>query len=83
MTYKCNECGYTFEEPKRCYGERLEYFGIPCRESWYGCPSCEGAYSETVKCDCCDEYVIGKYIKTKDGTNYCDECYEVRDISND
>lgn len=79
--YVCLDCDSLFEEPNTYYGETLEYFGAPCRECVSGCPSCGGYYQETFKCDQCGEYIVDKYVELSDGTKVCDNCYQVKNIT--
>lgn len=76
--YLCLDCDNLFEDPK----EYSETHGLssPPYETWTGCPRCGGGYVETFRCDLCDEWVAGEYIKLKDGTVVCDQCYEINNI---
>lgn len=76
--YLCLDCENIFEVPK----EYSESHGLssPPYETWAGCPKCSGGYVETICCDLCGEWVTGEYVKLKDGTVACDQCYEVNDI---
>lgn len=44
--YRCVECGETFDEPKAIRESRGEYWGVPCYETMYYCPFCEGDFEE-------------------------------------
>lgn len=74
----CLDCGAIFEDPQK-YTEAHD-LPFPPYETWSGCPRCGGAYAETICCDLCGEWVVGEYIKLKDGTVVCDQCYEINDI---
>lgn len=37
--YKC-QCGCIFDEPRRVSEPRGEFWGAPCSETMYYCPSC-------------------------------------------
>lgn len=76
--YLCLDCGRLFEEPKRC----VETHGLdtPPYEVWDGCPYCSGGYVETKRCDVCEEWIVGEYIKLNDDTFVCDNCYEVMSV---
>lgn len=77
--FVCLDCQRTFEEPARWKEGRGEHFGYPSYEQYSGCPYCGGAYTETYKCDCCDEWIEGEYIKI-DGDRYCEHCYDKYEI---
>lgn len=65
--WKCDECGYEFDEP---YIYREEDVGF---EGWW-CPSCHSdAITEVKECANCGE-VTPVYDLTADG--YCDNCVE-------
>lgn len=53
--FKCCECGCIFEEPKSWQESRGEFWGIPCSETMYGCPNCEGDFEEVDADDNDDE----------------------------
>jgi formylmethanofuran dehydrogenase subunit E len=72
--FVCIECGETFLEPARWTEDRGEYFGFPTSEEFVGCPYCNAPYTEAHRCDCCEEWITGDYIKTDDGRRYCDNC---------
>lgn len=74
----CLDCGCVFDEPKHW----IETHGLdsPPYEEWDGCPSCGGAYVETYKCDNCGDWINGEYVKLKNGDNFCENCYEIREI---
>lgn len=70
-----------FEEPKRWQETHgLEYGPY---EEWPGCPKCGGAYAEAFKCDCCDNWIDGTYVKTDDDRRYCFNCYRVTDVGDE
>lgn len=77
--YLCLDCEKTFDEAK----EFVETHGLPSPpyETWTGCPYCGGDYVEAVPCDLCSGWVTGEYVKLKDHTIVCDNCYDVRDIN--
>lgn len=68
----CKECGNVFEEPIRW--EERHGLDTPPFEQHIGCPYCQGAYVEAYRCDCCDYWIDGTYIKTSDGKRFCEEC---------
>ena len=73
IMFVCLECGHVFSEPD-CWEEThgLDYGPY---ESWSGCPSCHGGYIEAFKCDCCDEWIDGPYIKLESDERICQYCY--------
>ena len=73
MLYRCIECGHIFDEPKEYYGEELEFWGVPCRERFVGCPNCFGDYENVIQCEECGEYVAG--IDDYYDDNLCPSCY--------
>ena len=76
--FVCLDCETLFYNPK-CYTE-THGLSSPPYEAWMGCPCCGGAYVETMRCDQCGNWVTGEYIKLKDGTVVCDQCYDINDI---
>ena len=73
----CLECGRIFNEDEIDVWEesRGEFWGMPCSETVDGCPSCGGDYVETYRCDCCNEWIDGSYIKLESGERICENCY--------
>lgn len=73
----CLECHAIFEEAEQW----VERHGLdtPPYEVTYGCPYCGGAYVEAYKCDNCDEWITGDYIKIN-CDRYCEECYTVYEL---
>ena len=70
--FVCLECGKIFDEPE----DYVEKHGLdtPPYEEFSGSPCCAGAYTEAHRCDCCDEWITGEYIKTSTGERFCDNC---------
>lgn len=79
--FVCVECGYVFQYPERF----VEKHGLdtPPYEQFTGCPKCGGAYVKSKPCDCCGEVITNDYVKTEDGCYYCDDCYTLRNVSED
>ena len=75
------ECGRIFDEP-RCY---VETHGLdtPPYEVYYGCPKCAGSYAEAYKCDECNKWIDGSYIKTTLGQRICENCYSIMEIGDE
>ena len=69
----CLECGTLFEEPE--YWTETHGLDTPPYEHCCGCPSCSGAFTETYRCDSCDEWIVGSYIKLENGERICEDCY--------
>lgn len=42
MYYRCNDCGLEFSRLKAVEESRGEFWGVPCSETLYVCPNCEG-----------------------------------------
>ena len=53
--YKCNDCGIKFRRFKEIEESRGEFWGIPCSETLYVCPNCEGDDIEELNGDEDDE----------------------------
>ncbi len=83
--YCCIECGHIFDEDDvSVWMEgRGEYWGEPCAELVSGCPNCHGDYVETYRCDCCDEWITGRYIKTENDQRICENCYRVMELGDE
>lgn len=74
--YIC-ECGAVFEEPARREESRGEFWGVPCSETVYLCPTCgSDVFCEAGMCDGCGEWVALDDICFNDGL--CDKCYKLR-----
>lgn len=56
--YICLECGCEFDVPARWEESRGEFWGVPCSETMYGCPDCEGDFEE-IEYDNDDEELDG------------------------
>ena len=76
--FVCTECGEVFDEPY--YWKEGHGFDYGPFEQWSGCPYCGGSYAEAYKCDCCDEWITGCYVKLKNGERICEECYTTYDL---
>lgn len=79
--FVCTNCGEVFEDPD-CWeeGHGLDYGPF---EQWSGCPACGESYVEAYKCDCCDEWITGRYIKTDNDQRICEDCYKVMDVGDE
>ena len=79
--YICKDCGTLFNTPV----EYTEKHGLdsPPYETWYGCPECSGAYTNTFECDVCNKYIIGEYAKVTNGMKICDACFTNNNIMED
>lgn len=80
--YCCIECGHIFDDDEIATWResRGEYWGSPCYESMSGCPCCKGDYVKTYKCDCCEKWIDGLYIKLNSGERICENCYIAYDL---
>jgi hypothetical protein len=76
--FVCYDCEKTFNEPKIW----TETHGLDTGpyENLTGCPYCGGAFAETYRCDSCNEWIIGPYIKLNSGERICEECYTAYEI---
>lgn len=81
MDFICLDCLETFEHPK----QYIETHGLdsPPYEVLYGCPYCGGDYARAYKCDECDHWITGEYIKTASGQRICESCYRVMDLGDE
>lgn len=72
--YLCLFCGCIFEHLKEYEDRQVEYFGVPCREHWQGCPKCSSNnIISAFKCEECAEYITGDYYEIED-KKFCDIC---------
>ena len=71
--FVCYDCEKTFYEPKIWIN--THGLDTPPYERYSGCPYCGGAFTEAYKCDCCDELIVGPYIKLKNEERICENCY--------
>lgn len=74
----CVDCSCIFHEPKLI----VEKHGLdsPPYEIFAVCPQCGGSFTETKRCDFCNEYIVGSYVEIENGHCYCGECYTLKDI---
>lgn len=79
--YICKDCGQLFIDPQECV-ENYE-LNSPPYESFKGCPKCSGTYNTALKCDNCNQYIIGEFVRTADSHIYCENCYTLTDIVRD
>lgn len=74
----CIECGCLFEPDEIKYWEEKHGLEHGPFEQHSGCPNCLGAYTDAVKCSCCDEWIEDEeYVETDDGCKYCSNCYTI------
>ena len=74
----CYDCEKTFDEPRVIV--ETHNLDTPPYETYSACPYCHGAFTEAYKCDCCDEWITGPYIKLKSGERICEECYTTYEL---
>ena len=79
--YICKECSNVFSEP--FYWEEKHGLDSPPYERHSGCPICLSEYAKARQCDSCGDYLIGGYIKLRDGTRYCEECYQPMELGDE
>ena len=76
-TYVCLDCFQEFESPV-LQNEDIDF----ADDNRFVCPHCEGeAYTRAHLCDHCGELINGFYVKTADGKEYCEDCFQVRELS--
>jgi len=85
MKFICLDCECIFDEDEISVWQedRGEFWGVPCGETVSGCPSCGGAYVEAHKCDECDKWITGEYIKTTSGQRICENCYHTVELGDE
>ncbi len=71
--FVCIECSHVCDEPVRI--KEPHGLGYGHYEMFYACPKCGEALVKAYKCDCCDEYITGDYIKTFNDKRFCENCY--------
>ena len=83
--FVCLHCSHLFDEDDIATWQegRGEYWGSPCSETVGGCPQCGEGYVETYKCEECDEYIVGEYIKTEGGYRICRNCYTIHELGDE
>lgn len=79
--FVCLDCDRIFQHEKHY----IETHGLenPPYEEYDGCPYCGGAYAETHMCGCCGHWIIGEYIKLRDGNRICEQCYITYEIGDE
>lgn len=74
--YICDNCGAVFENTISIREHHNE-LDDETTEEYHGCPVCKNSsVLKAVQCDLCGEYVAYDYVKLKDGTIACSDCYE-------
>lgn len=79
--FVCSECGTLFEDPVEW--EETHNLDTPPYEHFSGSPCCFSNYAVAHKCNCCEEYIVGPYIKVDSGERICDNCYRVMEIGDE
>ena len=75
--YICSNCGALLESTVSIHEYHDELDDSPV-ETYHGCPYCKSdQVEEAVQCDLCGEYCVNDYVKLKDGTIACSDCYTV------
>ena len=69
----CTDCGEIFDYPSH-YVE-THNLSTPPYEEWDGCPNCGGPFAKAYRCDCCEEWIKGSYVKLINDERICDNCY--------
>ena len=81
MNWVCLNCQAVFDEPKSVK-EYLIHDPYPDGPTIAVCPHCGyDEFVEAIKCDGCEEYIIGKYIRTCNDECYCEDCYTEHDVA--
>lgn len=71
----CDNCGALLESTISIHEYHDELDDRPVEE-YHGCPYCKSdQVFEAVQCSLCGRYVINDYVKLKDGTIACSDCY--------
>lgn len=72
MSYRCLDCGYSFEDGEQSFWteSRGEFWGVSCSENMGGCPRCGGGYEETKKCEICENDFFDDQLTF----GVCDDC---------
>lgn len=80
--FKCEDCGYIFDEPKKYSEDRTpggSFEGGSFIEYFTGCPLCSGSYEDTTYCDECERH-FGEseveYVELENGEEkyLCEDC---------
>ena len=74
----CLDCGHTFWEAVHYVETHM--LDTPPYEEWHGCPHCGGPFTKAHKCDCCDKWIDGSYIKLSSGERICENCFTSYDL---
>ena len=75
----CLNCKTEFEEPDTVT-DYVTSDPYPMGPTISVCPHCGyDEFVEAIECEYCGEYIVGEYIKIKDGICYCENCYEKHD----
>lgn len=77
-TFICCDCQAVVHEPVKV----VERHGLdtPPFEHYGACPLCHGScLVESIRCDCCGEYIIGLYVETIEGERFCENCFVFKD----
>lgn len=77
----CVECGHLFTEP--IWWTEGHGLDGPPYEKLYGSPCCYANYAEAYKCDECNEWITGEYVKTTSGQRICENCYNTMELGDE
>ena len=81
--FVCVECGCIFDEDEVDVWEEKHGLNYGPYESWSGCPSCGGGYTEAHRCDGCSDWIIGQYVKLDNGERFCDNCFMIINVGDE
>ena len=76
--FLCCECETLFDEPK--IWTETHGMATPPYERYAGCPLCGGAFVTTYKCECCNYWITGPYVKLDSGERICENCYTTYEL---
>lgn len=84
--YKCLECGYIFDEPKKV-SEDLTPGGVfeggSFINEYHVCPRCNGAYDDVRVCNCCGDLFTYDEGTIRNYKFYCYKCLDEFDSEED
>ena len=81
--FVCVECGHVFDEDEVDTWEERHGLDYGPYEPWSGCPSCNGGYVEAHRCNCCDEWITGRYVKLDNGERFCENCFSIMELNDE
>ena len=81
--FVCTNCGHVFDEDEVVVWEEQHGLDYGPYEQWSGCPRCTHNYVEAHRCDGCDDWITGRYVKLDNGKRFCENCFSIMELDDE